>query len=277
MKALTRMSAFCASGALLLAVAAAAAGTDGWVKIPQGTRVPLELVSGLSTKTAVRGRQVDLRVAEDVWVGTSLLVRKGEKTKAVVGEVTQPGSFGKSGGLSLDFGNVRAVDGTLVDLGVWSRDQKEGRGYAAGASIGGAAVLGPIGLVGGLFVKGSHVELPAGHRIDAAVRWDAVVSTSPASPSLVAQKPVVPAAAGAAQVKPTPTDAPTTAAGKPEQGPSAAAGDTRKEPVAEAASKPADKPAEKPPSTSKPAPAKPESTGKPVPPVIPIIEDITGQ
>jgi len=242
MKALTRMSAFCASGALLFAVAAAAAGTDGWAKIPQGTRVPLELVSGLSTKTAVQGRQVDLRVAEDVWVGTHLLVHKGETTKAVVGEVTQPGSFGKSGGLSLDFGNVRAVDGTLVDLGVWSRDQKEGRGYAAGASIGGAAVLGPIGLVGGLFVKGSHVELPAGHRIDAAVRWDAVVSTSPSLSAVAEAKPV---GTGTAEPQPESTVTsvvPTPVAEKPVMGPSAAAGDSRKETVSEAAPKPADKP-----------------------------------
>ena len=34
--------------------------------------------------------------------------------------------------------------------------------YAAGASVAGIALLGPIGIVGGIFVQGKDVDLPAG-------------------------------------------------------------------------------------------------------------------
>ena len=36
------------------------------------------------------------------------------------------------------------------------------RAMAAGASLAGIAILGPIGIIGGAFVNGKNIDLPAG-------------------------------------------------------------------------------------------------------------------
>lgn len=151
-----------------------AAGAE-LVKVPAGTPVKLALKQPLSTKSATAGQVVDLVVAEDVWVGTSLVIPAGQASTAKVTSVEKPGKFGKSGRLSLEFGQVAAADGSAIGLGQWQNEKDASRGIAAGASIGASALLGPIGIVGGLFVKGKDVELAEGQQVSAAVRWDSVV------------------------------------------------------------------------------------------------------
>ena len=48
-------------------------------------------------------------------------------------------------------------------------------GYAAGASLVGLALLGPIGLVGGVFVYGDDVNIPKGSILYLGVEKDATV------------------------------------------------------------------------------------------------------
>ena len=43
-----------------------------------------------------------------------------------------------------------------------AKQQAESIAGAAGAAIGGMIVLGPVGLVGGAFVKGNSVSIPVG-------------------------------------------------------------------------------------------------------------------
>lgn len=57
-----------------------------------------------------------------------------------------------------------AIDGsTFVAVqGPEAKEKMKSEFKAAGASVAGAALLGPIGLVGGFFVKGKSIELPEG-------------------------------------------------------------------------------------------------------------------
>ncbi|HMM58499.1 MAG TPA: hypothetical protein PKC25_00045, partial [Candidatus Rifleibacterium sp.] len=47
-----------------------------------------------------------------------------------------------------------------ITLGEKSVKTNEQMGLAAGASLGGYMLLGPIGLIGGTFVKGKHIDIP---------------------------------------------------------------------------------------------------------------------
>lgn len=261
MKTLARMVAIClALGASALPGAAA---DPDLVNLPGGTLVQLRITDPVSTREARAGDTVSMRVSEDVYLGTRLLIRKGETTSATISEVRSPRNWGRSGRIGFELGAVKAVDGTQVALGPWSR-QKDGQqsmGYAAGATVGGAALLGPVGLVGGMFIKGKHVDIPAGQEFKAAVRWDVAVNTGTHAPA-AATLPVV--------VVPATSDA------KPAAAPTAPAkADAAKSPVAAPPAKPAARPEAKP--EVKPE-AKPVTKKEPekIAPVIPIIEDITG-
>ncbi|MGQ9924691.1 MAG: hypothetical protein ACUVSM_12325 [Armatimonadota bacterium] len=223
------------------------------VRLPQGTVVPLALEAPLTTREAAEGDRVAFTVTEDVWVGTRLIIRNGERVEAIITDVGKPGSFGRSGRIALQFGSVRAVDGKMIDLMPWDREKLQRVGYAAGAAVGGVAVLGPIGAVGGLFVKGKHLELPAGHVVNAAVRWEYAVEAPPPAFLIAGEASAPESAPGPA----TPTQ---PAAPAPEE--------------PGASERPASAPAQQPPAAGEPA--KPQAPASaPVAPVIPIIEDVT--
>jgi len=228
----------------VLALPASGAAAD-LVRLPRGTPVPLALEVPLSTREAAEGDRVALRVTDDVWVGTRMVIRRGETVEAIITDVGKPGSFGRSGRISLEFGSVRAVDGRMIDLMPWDRERLQRVGYAAGAAAGGVAVLGPIGAVGGLFVKGKHLELPAGHVVNAAVRWEYAVEAPP--PDFLS--------GGDAAAAPGPAEEPAEAA-----------------PAQPGSQQPAAPPAPQEPAAAEPAEPRPAA---PVAPVIPIIEDVT--
>ncbi len=248
------------TGARVLAIMAAllfpsAVEAADLVRLPQGTVVPLALEVPLTTREAAEGDRVAFTLTEDVWVGTRLVIRKGERVEAIITDVGRPGSFGRSGRISLQFGSVRAVDGKMIDLMPWDREKLQRVGYAAGAAVGGVAVLGPIGAVGGLFVKGKHLELPAGHIVNAAVRWEYAIE-APAPDFLTAGEAVPPVTTGETASPSLPAAAATAEPG--------------------AALEPVSLPAPEPPAAGEPAePAQP--VAPPVAPVIPIIEDVTDE
>ena len=59
---------------------------------------------------------------------------------------------------------MRAIDGTDVEtmLGQESKEKMESVAMAAGASVAGMVLLGPIGIIGGAFVHGKNIDLPEG-------------------------------------------------------------------------------------------------------------------
>ena len=66
--------------------------------------------------------------------------------------------------MQIDFKNLRTMDGTDASMmvGEESKEKMQSMAFAAGASIAGIALLGPIGIIGGAFVKGKNIDLPAG-------------------------------------------------------------------------------------------------------------------
>ena len=94
-----------------------------------------------------------------------------------VGKVTKvvgPRMFGQDARIDVDFGFIYAIDNTRVKvfLGDVAKQAAETVAGAAGAAIGGMVVLGPVGIIGGAFVTGKSVNIPAGSTTFVQVKAD---------------------------------------------------------------------------------------------------------
>lgn len=107
---------------------------------------------------------VKFTVAKSVKIGAKTVIEKGALAQAQITEVRGPGKFGKNARIKLNFLFVNDKKGNRVPikLGEESAKINKQEGYAIGASAGGFLLLGPIGIVGGLFVKGKDVEIAKG-------------------------------------------------------------------------------------------------------------------
>ena len=134
------------------------------VELPAETVFKISLNDDVSSKTSQVGDPVTFTVQEDVSVGDVLVLPKGAQGSGVVTKVSRPKSFGRSGTLDVSFDQVFSVDDEVIPtvLGPEAKEKLKMEAAAVGASTIGALALGPIGLVGGFFVKGKDVSLPAG-------------------------------------------------------------------------------------------------------------------
>lgn len=170
------------------------------VELPANTVFKISLNDDVSSKTNQVGDPVTFTVQEDVSVGDVLVLPKGAQGSGVVTKVSRPKSFGRSGALDISFDQVFSVDDEVIPtvLGPEAKEKLKMEAAAVGASTIGALALGPIGLVGGFFVKGKDVSLPAGSTLyietQEAVTTKGLEFTSGA-PNAVIRKRVVRSAA----------------------------------------------------------------------------------
>lgn len=145
--------------------------------IPGNTLVKIRLLDALNSDTNKSGDFFRYEAVSDVYVGNTLVIPSGSVATGKVEKAKAAGRFGQHGKLDLSFGSVPAIDNTMVNvyLGDRSREENKHLVAAAGASVVGAALLGPIGLIGGAFVEGKTVKLPAGTEFYVEVNRDIVV------------------------------------------------------------------------------------------------------
>lgn len=134
------------------------------VQVPANTLVKVALVDGVNAKNLKKGDTIRYQVAEDVIVDDYLIFAKGEPGTGTVDKVKQAKNFGRNAEVEVDFHTTKSLDGTEVDTFVGEEAKKEmtNMAMAAGASVAGMLLLGPIGIIGGAFVKGKNVDIPAG-------------------------------------------------------------------------------------------------------------------
>lgn len=134
------------------------------VTLPANTVFKISMNEDLSSKTNQVGDAVHFSVEEDVKVDDVVVLPRGAQGSGVVTKVTRPKVFGQNGSMEISFNQVFSIDDEEIPtyLGTESKEQIKMAGAAVGASVIGALALGPVGLVGGLFVKGKHVQIPAG-------------------------------------------------------------------------------------------------------------------
>lgn len=132
--------------------------------IPVDTLVKIKLVTPLNTETSKVGDKVKFQASEDVIYNGQLIIAAGAPGEGVVTKVKSARNFGRNGEIDVDFQQIQAFDGTYIQttLGDKAKKEIENLAMAAGASIAGIALLGPIGIVGGIFVNGKDIDLPTG-------------------------------------------------------------------------------------------------------------------
>lgn len=145
--------------------------------IPISTIVSMKTLEALDSKTAQEGDTVHFAVLDDVVVDGVVVIPRGMEATGTITKARKSGRFGKDGKIEITFHSVRAADSTPVDLTVGKKTKEEYKrtAGAVGASAAGAIILGPVGLVGGLFVHGNEVNLPAGTTMYAETAKDTEV------------------------------------------------------------------------------------------------------
>lgn len=147
------------------------------VVIPASTVVKMKTLEPLHSKTAKEGDIVKFAVDEDVVVGDVVAIPRGMEATGTITKARKSGMFGKDGKIEITYHTVRAADNTPVALilGEKAKEEYKRTAGAVGASAAGAIILGPVGLVGGLFVHGNDVDLPEGTTMYAEVEKDTEV------------------------------------------------------------------------------------------------------
>ncbi|WP_251424224.1 hypothetical protein [Veillonella agrestimuris] len=122
------------------------------------------LNESVSSKTNQAGDTISFTVDENIMDGNVLLVPAGTVGTGTITEIKKARSFGRNGKLEIVFDSIPAIDGTVF-VGVQgeeAKDKTKNEMKAAGASVAGAVLLGPVGLVGGAFIKGKNIDYPEG-------------------------------------------------------------------------------------------------------------------
>jgi putative PEGA domain protein len=134
------------------------------VTVPANTLIKAKLVTPVNTKNIEVGDRVAFQVAQDVMVDGNLVFAKGLSGEGRVAKVKHAKNFGRNAELEVDFEKTKAIDGRYVDTFVGDEAKKEMKqlAMAAGASLAGMVILGPVGIIAGAFVKGKDIDLPAG-------------------------------------------------------------------------------------------------------------------
>ena len=144
------------------------------VTVPAGTVVELINEDPIESKTLTEGDRLTFSVAEDIMIGDVVAIPRGMQADGTVSKARKAGRFGRDGKIEITYDSVHAADGSPVALvvGEKTKEQYKRTAGAVGASAAGAIILGPVGLVGGLFVKGHDVNIPGGSTMYAETKAD---------------------------------------------------------------------------------------------------------
>lgn len=133
------------------------------VTLPEKSLVKIALLKTIDSGSSQVGDEVLYKVVEDVMIDGRVVIPVGSTGKGRVAEVVSAGRLGKDGRILVDFGRISSLDGSQIRLKVdeTATERNKSPELAAGASMAGIMLLGPVGLVGGYFVKGKNVQIEA--------------------------------------------------------------------------------------------------------------------
>ncbi len=134
------------------------------LKIPDGTIIRVALTEPLSSGTNHQNDQVHFAVAEDVTIGTVVVIAKGASAIGHVSEAEPKGKWGHAGKLAFSVDYAKAVDGSNIRLRASSAQ--------GGQDSKGALMLG----LSGAFKHGKEITIAKGTALDAYVDGDRSVT-----------------------------------------------------------------------------------------------------
>lgn len=139
--------------------------------------IKIKMLTELDSRRTKKGDTFNFETANNVAFQGKTIIPSGSKGQGVVNKVTRRGKFGRNGLIESSFNYVTTPSGIKIHVALTKEaaEQNKRVGYAAGASMVGLALLGPIGLVGGVFVHGDDVNVPIGSVFFLGVEKDATV------------------------------------------------------------------------------------------------------
>ena len=165
--------------------------------LPAATVLRVQFLDDLGPANTKKGDIVNMALTNDLLVGNVLIAPKGSLINTAVSSVRQPRMFGVPSNISFDFKSLIPLgpQRPAVTMGEASRKATEeaqkgkdkGEGAiigAAGASLGGALIFGPVGLLTGVFVRGNAIKIPQGTIMFLETSGDIAVSGYPVPDSL---------------------------------------------------------------------------------------------
>lgn len=149
------------------------------VTIPAGTNIRVKLGKTISSRDSQEGDSVPMTICDNLFVEKNILaIGKGGLLAGGLDKVRRGRRFGRSGYVKLTISEVAAIDSKAVPVkifGLGEEFDKKKLGMAAGASALGYLVMGPVGLVGGAFIKGADVSMPEGTIVNLTTTEDVAV------------------------------------------------------------------------------------------------------
>lgn len=162
------------------------------VTLPANTPMKFRFMDELSPAVSKAGDQVRLELTNDLIVNQCLVAPAGSLLLTDVREVKRPRMFGVPGEVRLAFNGLKPLGPQRPSVFVGDAaqnaikearkvgDRGEGAIVGAGAlSIAGAALLGPAGLVSGVFIRGNSLKIAAGSVTFVQTSGDITVSAYP--------------------------------------------------------------------------------------------------
>ena len=136
-------------------------GVSGVFGLEDGTPVQVKFRQTISSKTANENDPVDFEVAEDVFVGNTLVITKRAIAKGMVVRARRSGMLGRRGKLDIVLREVTLVSGERVPI----RAEQKGGGGTSGGIVALAAIINPLALL----FKGKNITYEAGTAVQAFV------------------------------------------------------------------------------------------------------------
>ena len=149
------------------------------------TPVRLRLSRNISSADATVGGTVDFEVLEDVMIGNTLIVARGDSAIATITRAQKKRRLGRGGKLDINIDYVRAVDGEKLALrGVKQASGGGHTGAMTGAIVATSLVFWPAAPFF-LLVHGKDITIPKGTELtaysDGEITLDFAAFTPPAS------------------------------------------------------------------------------------------------
>ncbi|MGH2375140.1 MAG: hypothetical protein ACRDIC_16935 [bacterium] len=137
------------------------------VLVPSGTKVPIRFLEAADSQTAKAGQRVRFRVSEDVVAAGKIVIRFNTPAQGTIDAVSPPGTLGKNARVHISSLRTTAVDGRSiglapVEISPEGLRQAKDTGGAVAAGTAGLVLIGPVGIVAAVLVRGGHVSIPAG-------------------------------------------------------------------------------------------------------------------
>ena len=142
--------------------------------VAKDTLIKIKMTQELTSKTARAGDKVSFQAEDNLYVGNTLVIPKGAIGYGVIEKVDQAQNFGRDAKIKVDFQRLLGMDGTSVNvyLGELAKKATQSEAKAAGATVAGLVLFGPIGIVSGAFVHGKELTIPVGTTLYLQVKDD---------------------------------------------------------------------------------------------------------